>query len=102
MSLQYLAHHAVRLWRSPRRWPRGATNPVQIRWKSHVLFPLFWGRWPSLIRVERMKGLYCNGLLNWLMCDVQICHELYNLPIYHELAENEGALLQWSVLLAHV
>jgi len=34
------AHHAVRFWRSPRRWPRGATNPVQIRWKSHVFFPL--------------------------------------------------------------
>jgi len=30
-----LAHHAVRLWCSLRRWPRGATNPVQIRWKSH-------------------------------------------------------------------
>jgi len=48
-----LAHHAVRLWRSPRRWPRGATNPVQIRWKSHVSFPLSWGRWPSLIRRNR-------------------------------------------------
>jgi len=23
---------------------------VQIRWKSHVSFPLSWGRWPSLIR----------------------------------------------------
>jgi len=46
-------HHAVRLWRSPRRWPRGATNPVQIRWKSHVSSPLSWGRWPSLIRRNR-------------------------------------------------
>jgi len=26
-----LAHHAVRLWRSPRRWPHGATKHVQIR-----------------------------------------------------------------------
>ena len=43
MSLLCLAHHAVRLWRSPRRWPRGATNPVQIRWKSYVSFPLSWG-----------------------------------------------------------
>jgi len=25
-------------------------NPVQIRWKSHVSFPLSEGRWPSLIR----------------------------------------------------
>ena len=49
-SLLSFAHHAVRLWRSPRRWPRGATNPVQIRWKSHVSFPLSWGRWLSLIR----------------------------------------------------
>jgi len=48
-SLLSFAHHAVRLWRSPRRWPRGATNPVQIRWKSHVSFPLSWGRWLSLI-----------------------------------------------------
>ena len=29
MSLLCLAHHA----RSTRRWPRGETNPVQIRWK---------------------------------------------------------------------
>jgi len=49
-SLLCLAHHAVRLWRSPRRWPGGVTNPVQIRWKSHVSFPLSWGRRPSLIR----------------------------------------------------
>jgi len=40
-------------WRSPRRWPGEATNPVQIRWKSHVSFPLSWGRWPSLIRRNR-------------------------------------------------
>ena len=53
MSLLCLAHHAVRLWRSPRRYPRGATNPVQISWKSHVFFPLSWGRWPSLIRRNR-------------------------------------------------
>jgi len=25
---------------APRCWSRGATNPVQIRWKSHVSFPL--------------------------------------------------------------
>ena len=43
----------VRLWRSPRRWPPGATNPVQIRWKSHVFFPFSWGRWLSLIRRNR-------------------------------------------------
>ena len=48
-----LAHHAVRLWRSPRRGSRGATNPVQIRWKSHVSFPLSEGRSPSLIRRNR-------------------------------------------------
>ena len=50
MSSLCPAHHAVRFWRSPRRWPRGATNPVQIRWKSHVSFPLSEGRWLSLIR----------------------------------------------------
>jgi len=30
VSSMCLAHHAVRLWCSPRRWPRGSTNPVQI------------------------------------------------------------------------
>ena len=53
MSLLCLAHHSVRLWRSPRRWPGGATNPVQIRWKYHVSFPLSWGRWLSFIRRNR-------------------------------------------------
>jgi len=38
---------------SPRCWPRGATNTVQIHWKSHVSFPVSWGRWPSLIRRKR-------------------------------------------------
>ena len=52
----------VRLWRSPRRWPRGATNPVQIRWKSHVFFPLSLGRWPSLIRWNRFHDLTCYDL----------------------------------------
>jgi len=54
-----LAHHAVRLWRSPRRWPRGATNPAQICWKSHVAFPLSEGRWPSLIRQNRSHAISC-------------------------------------------
>jgi len=38
-----------------RRWPCGATNPVQIRWKPHVSCPLSWGRWPSLIRRNRSR-----------------------------------------------
>ena len=59
MSLLCLVHHVVLLWRSPRRWSRGATNPVQIRWKSHVSFPLSWGRWPSLIRRIRL-GHHCT------------------------------------------
>ena len=53
VSLLCLAHHGMRLWRSPRRWPCGATNSVQIRRKSHVSFPHSWGRWPSLIRRNR-------------------------------------------------
>ena len=44
----------MRLWRSPICWPRGATNPVQIRWKSYVSFPLSWGRCPSLMRRNRL------------------------------------------------
>jgi len=28
---------------------------VQISWKSHVFFPLSWGRWPSLIRRNRLQ-----------------------------------------------
>jgi len=45
----------VCLWRSPRRWSRGATNPVQIRWKSHVSVALPWGKWPYLIRRNRSR-----------------------------------------------
>ena len=47
---------AFQSWRSPRRWPGGTTNLVQIRWKSHVSFPLSWGRWPSLIRQNRSEN----------------------------------------------
>ena len=57
MSLLCLAHHAVRLWSSPRRWPRGATNILQIRWKcAHFLLSIQ-GRWPSLIRQIRYGSL---------------------------------------------
>jgi len=59
VSLLCLAHHVVRLWRSPRRWPCEATNPVQIRWISHVSFPLFCGRWLSLIRRNRLYLCTC-------------------------------------------
>ena len=45
----------MRLWRSPRCWPPGATNPVQIRWKSHVSFHVSWGRWPSLTSRNRFN-----------------------------------------------
>jgi len=67
VSFLCLAHHAVRLRRSPRRWPRGATNPVQIRWKSHVSFSLSWGRWTSLIRRIR---LWHVCLYRWFACDM--------------------------------
>jgi len=68
LQYRYLAHHAVRFWRSPRRWPRGATNPVQIRWKSHVSFPLSWERWPSLIRRHHVgvsPHILCCRLWQW-------------------------------------
>jgi len=50
----------MRLWRSPRRWSSGATIPMQIRWKSHVSFPLSEGRWPSLIRRNRYPFMYAS------------------------------------------
>ena len=53
MSLLCLAHHAVCLWSSPRRWPRGATNSLQIRRKCAHFLP----RWPSLIRQIRYGSL---------------------------------------------
>ena len=57
-----LAHHVVHLWRSPRRWSCGATNPVQIRWKSRVSFPLSEERWLSLIIQNRW--VWC--VLGWV------------------------------------
>jgi len=47
-----LAHHTVCLWCSPRRWPLGATNPVQIHWNSARFLPLFQGRWLSFDKTE--------------------------------------------------
>jgi len=69
-----LAHHAVRLWRSPRRWPREATNPVQIRWKSHVSFPLSEVRWPSLIRRNRSTHMMWCNTLQHTWCDATHCN----------------------------
>jgi len=33
-ALLCLAHHAVHLWCSPKRWQRRAVNSMQIRWKT--------------------------------------------------------------------
>ena len=102
MSLLCLTHHAVRLWRSPRRWPRGATvtNPVQIRWKSHVSFHISWGRMPSLIRRIRWLRALCNAftaadkpdvlaagniaemsLQQWVGTSVALCCCRMNIPL---------------------
>jgi len=53
VSLLCRDHHAVHLWCSPRRWPRGATNQVQIHWICSHFLPPFQGRWPLLIRRNR-------------------------------------------------
>ena len=50
VSLLFLAHHAVRLWCSPRRWHHGATNPEQIHWNYSKSLLSFQGTWPSLTR----------------------------------------------------
>ena len=59
MSLLCLAHHAVRLWRSPRRWPL-AERPTPCRFVGNLTFsfPVSLGRWwPSLIRRNRLNYL---------------------------------------------
>jgi len=50
-----LAHHAVRLWSSPTRWPRGATNHVQIRWRCAHFLPSIQVRWPSFDKTESLS-----------------------------------------------
>ena len=83
MSLLCLAHHVVRLWCSPRRWPRGTTNLVQIRWKSHVSFPLSWGRWPSLIRRNRYFRFLSRSLARSLsasLSTLSLLRPLFLLP----------------------
>jgi len=63
VSLLCLAHHAVRLWRSPRCWPPGATNPVQIRWKSESCFlPCFLGKMTVFDKTESLVMMPCAAL----------------------------------------
>ena len=59
MSLLCLAHHAVRLWRSPRRWPPGATNPVQILEISRFL-PCFFGKMAVFDKTEPLVMMPCD------------------------------------------
>jgi len=73
-----LTHHAVRLW-IPRRWPRGATNPVQIHWNCARFLPSFQGRWPSLIRrnpsLQQTASLCNPNLLSvWSGCCLETQH----------------------------
>jgi len=56
VSFLCLAHHVVRLWCSPRRWPRGATNPVKIHWNYLFFLPLFQGRWPSFDKTDSLAN----------------------------------------------
>jgi len=95
-----LVHHAVRLWRSPRRWCGGATNPVQIRWKSHVLFLLSEGRWPSLIR--RNRCMRWKSVCTWarvlevcvLVCVCVCLRDDFRISILHVVE-----LYAWSKFL---
>ena len=56
MSLLCLAHHSVRLWCSPVRWPRRAVNPVQIRWNSSRFPPSFWGKMAVFDKTEPLSS----------------------------------------------
>jgi len=53
-----------------RRWPRRATNPVQICWKSYVSFLLSWERWPSLIRQNCSRGWSLDLYQDFDICEL--------------------------------
>ena len=80
VSIVCLAHHAGRLWCSPRRWPCVATNPVQIRWKSHVSFPHSWGRRASLEKTLSLRALDTLQRARYTL--ERAWHTLKRAPIY--------------------
>jgi len=67
VSFLCLAHHAVRLWFSPRCCPRGATNPVQIprHWSCARFLPSIHGRWPSLLFFCVKLPVHPNTAQEW-------------------------------------
>ena len=58
----------MRLWSSPTRRPRGATNLVQIELNSARFLPSFQGRWPCLIR----RNCCCPSCFFWSSCGAAI------------------------------
>jgi len=69
VSSMCLAHHAVRLWCSPRLWPHGATNPVEINWNCATFPSLIPGKMAVLDKTESidpwtspLKGLHREDL----------------------------------------
>jgi len=60
---QCLAHHAVRLRSLPRRWPRGATNPVQLHWNCATFPSLIPGKMTVFDKTDSLQWIhyYRNG-----------------------------------------
>ena len=50
-----LAHHAVCLWCSPRRWSRGTTNPMQIHWNCATFPSLIPGKMAVFDKTESLR-----------------------------------------------
>jgi len=51
VSFLFLAHHAVCLWRSPRRWPRGRVDLLEIT----RLLPIFLGKMTIFDKTESLS-----------------------------------------------
>jgi len=75
VPLLCFAHHAVRLWCAPRRWPCGATSPVQICWKLYTFPSLVPGKMTFFDNMEPLctATQHCAGCCK--------AHESYQGPL---------------------
>ena len=87
MSLLCRAHHAVHLWCSPRRWPRRATNQVQIHWICSHFLSSFQGRWPLLIRWNRSLS-HTNTHINTYTHSLSLSQRHSTSPVCRSMSQS--------------
>jgi len=97
VSSMCLAHHAVHLWCSPRRWPRWETKPVQIYWNCATFPFLVPGKMAVFDKTKSLIANWVQWKIYYACSTPQVCCVHHALCCYFCCSVNpEKTSLMWS------